>query len=153
PNNTLVMIDLDTREIIREMEIPHPSASKYIDAYSIYPRDTDVVLMNAVIDFGNEGITYYTTDGGSNWEEVYIKSAQDGVAVSSVAVSPDDPQKLVITRGFGAGSVNGGLLVSWDAGATWEEKLVENNLMHIAFNLYNNQVLYTGTVNSFGQIS
>lgn len=151
PNNTLLMIDLDTQEIIREMEIPHPSASKYIDAYSIYPGDSDVVLMNTVIDFGNEGITYYTTDGGSNWEEVYTKSAGDGVAISSVAISPDDPQKLVITRGFGAGSVNGGLLVSWDAGTTWEEKLEETILMPVAFNPYNTQEIYTGTGISFGQ--
>lgn len=151
PNNTLLVIDLDTRELTHEIEIPYASSNKYIDAYSIYPDDSDVILMNAVIDFGTIGNTYYTTDGGTSWEIVYSQSANDGVAVTSVAISPDDPQKLIITRGFGSGSVDGGLLISSDAGVTWEEKLAGAILTPIAFNPFNTDEIYTGTGISFGQ--
>ncbi len=151
PNNTLLIISLDSGMVIREIEIPFTSNSKYIDAYSIYPADSDIIIMNAVMDFGTEGITYYTTDGGENWEEVYSKSANNNVAVNSVAISPDDPQKLIITRGFGPGSVDGGLLISSDAGATWNEKLEGVILTPIAFNPFNTDEIYVGTGISFGQ--
>lgn len=151
PDNTLLIIDLDSNTIIKEIEIPFISNNKNIDAYSIYPADPDIILMNTVIDFGMEGITYYTTDGGDTWEEVYSKSTNDDVAVSSVAISPDDPQKLIITRNFGPGSVAGGLFISTDGGATWDEKLEGAILFPIAFNPYNTEEIYTGTGISFGQ--
>lgn len=149
PENSILIYDLATDSIIKEIEIPSISNVKNIQSYSIYPQDSDIILMNAVLDFGSEENTYYTTDGGQNWEVVYSKSNFDGVSLNNIAINPENPQQLILTRGFGPDG-EGGMLISNDAGQTWEIKMEGIILNPIAFNPFNTTEIYVGTGMSFG---
>ncbi len=149
-NNTILIFDLSSNTIIDEIEIPYTSGDKYIKSYSIYEGDPNVILMNTKIDFGTLENTYYTTDGGQNWELVYTKSEHDNVAINSVAINPNNPDHLILTRGLGPSGVDGGLFQSYDGGQTWVEKLEGIVLAPVVFNPHNTNVIYAGTGISFG---
>lgn len=149
-DNSILILDLSTNAIIKEIEIPNSANVKYIQSYAIYPQNSDIILMNAVLEFGTDEITYYTTDGGQTWDQVYSKSDYDGVSLNNIAINPQNPQHLILTRGFGPNGVEGGLLTSTDAGQTWNLKL-ENIILHpIAFNPFNIDEIYVATGISFG---
>ncbi|WP_131811132.1 VPS10 domain-containing protein [Aequorivita soesokkakensis] len=149
-NNTIMILDLRSNTIIDEIEIPYSSGDKYIKSYSIYEADPNVILMNTKIDFGTLENTYYTTDGGQNWDLVYTKSEHDDVAINSVAINPNNPNHLILTRGLGPNGIDGGLFQSYDGGRTWEEKLQGVVLAPVVFNPHNTNVIYIGTGISFG---
>jgi len=149
-NNTIMILDLSSNTIIDEIEIPYNSGDKYIKSYSIYEADPNVILMNTKIDFGTLENTYYTTDGGQNWNLVYTKSEHDDVAINSVAISPSNLDHLILTRGLGPNGVDGGLFQSYDGGRSWEEKLQGIVLAPVVFNPHNTNVIYAGTGISFG---
>ncbi len=150
PDNTILIFDLDTETIINEIEIPAISNVNTIQSYSIYPQDSNIILMNAVLDFGTSENTYYTTDGGQNWEVVYSKSDFDEVSLNNIAINPENPEHLILTRGFGPNGVEGGMLISTDAGQTWEVKLEGIVLNPVSFNPFNTDEIYAGTGISFG---
>lgn len=149
-NNTILIFDLNSNTIIDEIEIPYTSGDKYINAYSIYEADPSVILMNTKIDFGTIENTYYTTDGGQNWDLVYTKSEHDNVAINSVAINPNNPNHLILTRGLGPSGIDGGLFLSYDGGQNWVEKLEGIVLAPVVFNPHNTNVVYAGTGISFG---
>lgn len=149
-DNSLLFIDIATQTISNELHIPYPASNLYIDAYSVSASNPDTILINAVIDFGTTGLTFYTTDAGLTWQTVYDKSEHNNISVNSVAISPTNPQTLAITRGYGPTSQNGGLLLSNDGGQTWTESL-EGQILHpVAFNPFNDDEIYVGTGISFG---
>lgn len=150
PDNTILIFDLDTETIINEIEIPAISNVNLIQSYSIYPQDSNIILMNAVLDFGTSENTYYTTDGGQNWDVVYSKSDFDEVSLNNIAINPENPDHLILTRGFGPNGVEGGMLISTDAGQTWEVKLEGIVLNPVSFNPFNTDEIYAGTGISFG---
>lgn len=150
PDNTLLIFDLATNAIVKEIQIPGISNVNRIEAYAIYPQDTDIILMNTVLDFGNEEFTYYTTDGGINWDIIYSKNNYDGVSLNNIAINPENPQHLILTRGFGPNGIEGGMLISLDGGQTWELKLEDVILNPIAFNPFSTNEIYVGTGMSFG---
>lgn len=149
-NNTILILDLITNTIIDEIEIPYTSGDQYIKSYSIYEADPNVILMNTKISFGTLENTYYTTDGGQNWDLVYTKFDNDDVSINSVAINPNNPEHLILTRGLGPTSVDGGLFLSTDGGQTWIEKLRGIVLSPVVFNPHNPDVIYAGTGISFG---
>jgi photosystem II stability/assembly factor-like uncharacterized protein len=149
-NNTIIILDLNSNTVIDEIEIPYSSGDKYIESYSLYDADPNVILMNTKIDFGTLENTYYTTDGGQNWDLVYTKSEHDDVAINSVAINPSNPNHLILTRGLGPNNVEGSLFQSYDGGQTWEEKLQGVVLAPVVFNPHNTNVIYAGTGISFG---
>ncbi len=150
PDNTILIFDLDTETIINEIEIPAIANVNTIQSYSIYPQNSDIILMNAVLDFGTTENTYYTTDGGQTWEVVYSKTDYDDVSLNNIAINPENPQHLILTRGFGPNGVEGGMLISTDAGQTWEVKLEGVILNPVSFNPFNTDEIYAGTGISFG---
>jgi len=149
-NNTLMIFDLSSNTIINEIEIPYATNDRYIESYSIFPADSDVILMNTKLDFNTIVNTYYTIDGGQNWNLVYTKSANDEVALNRVTISPSNPEHLFLSRGLGPSSVDGGLFISTDGGQTWTEKLSGIPVDPIVFNPQNNNEIYVGTGMSFG---
>ena len=149
-NNTILIFDLDTETIIKEIEIPAVSNVSRIQGYSIYPQNPDIILMNVILDFGAVENTYYTTDGGQNWEVVYSKSDFDDVSLNNMTINPTNPQQLILTRGFGPNGIEGGMLISADAGQTWEVKLEGVILNPVSFNPFNTDEIYAGTGMSFG---
>lgn len=150
PDNTILIFDLASETIINEIEIPAISNVSTIQSYSIYPQDSNVILLNAILDFGTSEYTYYTTDGGQNWEVVFSKSDYDDVSLNNIAINPENPQQLILTRGFGPNGVEGGMLISNDAGQNWELKLEGVILNPVSFNPFNTQEIYAGTGISFG---
>ncbi|KAA3620620.1 MAG: T9SS C-terminal target domain-containing protein [Flavobacterium sp.] len=149
-DNTLMILDLNTNTIINEIEIPFASSDKYIQSYSISPQDSNVILMSTRIDFGTIHNTYYTTDGGQNWDLVYTKSANDEVAINNVIIDPNDTEHLFLSRGLGPNGVDGGLFISTDGGQSWTEKLVGVPVDPVVFSPQNNDVIYVGSGISFG---
>lgn len=149
-NNTLIIFDLATNTVINEIEIPYASIDRYITSYSIYSQDANIILMNTKLDFNDLENTYYTTDGGKNWDLVYSKTENDGVAINDVAINPNNPNHLILARGLGPTEIDGGLFVSNDAGQTWEDKLPGIVLTPIAFNPHNANDILVGTGISFG---
>lgn len=69
--------------------------------------------------WNGQGKLYCSADSGSTWSEVYqLPSSHD--AVWTIAVSPDDPERLLL----GSGSLGGGssfIYRSIDGGDTWTE--------------------------------
>ena len=149
-NNTLMIFDLSSNTIINEIEIPYATNDRYIESYSIFPADSDVILMNTKLEFNTIVNTYYTIDGGQNWNLVYTKSANDEVALNRVTISPSNPEHLFLSRGLGPTSVDGGLFISTNGGQTWTEKLSGIPVDPIVFNPQNNNEIYVGTGMSFG---
>lgn len=149
-NNTLMILDLNTLEVLDEIEIPYSSTDRYIADYDIFQADTNIMIMHTRMDFGDTQHTYYTTDGGQNWNLVYDKDNHDNVAISSVAINPNDSQHLILTRGLGPTGIDGGLFQSMDGGITWTEQLKGVVLDPIVFNPHQTQDILLGTGISFG---
>jgi photosystem II stability/assembly factor-like uncharacterized protein len=149
-DNTIIIYDLATNQVIEEIEIPYASTDRYVKSYSIYEGDSNIILMNTKLNFGDLENTYYTTDGGENWDLVYSKTDYDGVSINSVAINPINPNNLILTRGLGPTDVDGGLFVSNDAGQTWINKLPGVVLAPIAFDPFNANEVLVGTGISFG---
>jgi len=149
-NNTIIIFDLVTNTVINEIEIPYSSADRYITSYSIHSENLNVILMNTKLNFNELENTYYTVDGGLNWDLVYTKSDNDGVAINNVAINPNNPNHLILARGLGPTDIDGGLFVSTDAGQTWVDKLPGIVIAPIAFNPHNANEILVGTGISFG---
>ncbi len=148
-NNTIYLFDIDTREIIKQYTPPVSTGAtqEWVNAYSIYENDTDVVLFNQDYKIGTAVYSkvYYTSNGGNSWVEVYDHLDYDSIFPNNVAISPTDPLKLFIARGVGPNSTEGGLFVSEDAGTTWVEKEAGQVFRSIAFNPENPDHMFMGT--------
>jgi photosystem II stability/assembly factor-like uncharacterized protein len=88
--------------------------------------------------------TFKTTDGGASWAP--LTELSEGMLVRTVAVSPEDPQYLLV-------GVEGiGVFVSDDGGRTWREGvagLQPNGSLHdIVFDPTNPQVIYASDYRS-----
>ena len=151
--NTLYIFDINTEEIVKQYTAPVTAGStqQWVSSYSIYENDTDVVLFEQGYKIGTASFSkvYYTSNGGNTWEEVYDNESNDGIFPNNVAISPNNPQKIFILRGVGPNSVEGGLFVSTDAGATWDEKVAGQVFMSIAFNPEDPDTILMGTGTGF----
>lgn len=154
-DNNLYLLNLETLEITDELIMPIPAGagSAWIDSYYIYLNDSDIILVGQEFKVGNAVFskTYYTTNRGQHWEEVYYSGDNDGVHINSVAINPDNPDLLYLFRGNGPEDIDGGLFISKDAGATWEEKLAGFTLEAYDFKPDNPNELLAGTSIGFGQ--
>ena len=155
PNTTLNEIrifDIATETISKTFPLPNRNDNAYVSSYDFYDGSMDVLLVdtNFPLGVGTEGKTYYTADGGNNWNMIYYTNENDTVFLNDVAISPNNSEKLFLTRGNGSTGVEGGLFVSADAGQTWEEKLPGIILDPITFDPANDQNILMGTGISFG---
>ena len=155
PNTTLNEIriyDIATATIIKTFPLPNQSDWGYVKSYDFYEGNTDILLVDTNFPQGlnTEGKTFYTSDGGANWNMIYYTNENDTVFINDVAISPNDPEKLFLSRGLGSLGVNGGLFVSDDAGQTWEENLPGIVLDPITFDPTNDQNIWIGTGIGFG---
>lgn len=145
----LFIFDLGSLEIIREYILPVPAGSEkeWISAYSLWQNnpDTALVLQGFNIGLASFAKVYYTTDGGTNWDEVYYNVDYNEVFPNNVAISASNPQKLFIMRGMGPTDIDGGLFVSNDMGATWNELMPGNAFQAISFNPLNPEEVLLGT--------
>ena len=154
--NKIYVLNINTASVIREYTVPFPqnSTESEIFSYSILEANKDVAIVNQKWGLGG-GINskvYYTNNVGENWSEVYDSNIFDYVIAYDVSIKPDNPKKLYITRSGGLTSqVNGGLLISNNAGASWNEKLPFVDLSCIRFRPSNSNEVLMGT--SYGGVS
>lgn len=133
--NKIIIFDLNSRTIEKNIYLPNALDLAWVNAYSFYPTDYNYLLLdtNWQVGAANYGKTFYTSDGGNSWTEVYYTENYDTVFLWNVAISPYNPSKLFLMRGNGSGSVDGGVFVSTDSGQTWNEKLAGITTHPIAF--------------------
>lgn len=148
PMNKVVIFDLETETVAKEFPTPIGNqGGNLIQSYSIFSEDDDILLMHTtkMVDFGLQTEIYYTTDGGNNWDLVYKSLDNGNIHVNNVAISPADADKLFIMRGGSPDVIEGGLLISNDAGETWTEKIPGTVYSAIAFNPSNVNDIFLGT--------
>lgn len=152
---TVYLLDIATQTIDHEYTTPNPDPSSegnWVTSYSISESDPDYALVSVGYKIGlaNYEKIFYTTDGGSSWEEIYYTADNLNIFPGEVAIHPENPEKLYITRGNGDTDTDGGLLISEDGGQTWAEKIPGIVLQPITFNPENPDEVWTGTGISFG---
>lgn len=146
--NKIVIFDLESESVSKEFSSPIGNEpDNLIQSYSIFKDNDDTVLMHTtkIFDFGLQTEIYYTTDGGNNWDLVYTSLENGNIHVNNVAISPTDADKLFIMRGGSPDVIEGGLLISDDAGQTWTEKIAGTVYSAIAFNPTNVDDILLGT--------
>ena len=149
----VVIIDKEDGAVVKEYNVPNPQETDVLIAsYDIYDGDNDIAVLHTTytVNFGFTNEVFITTDGGSSWESIYLSLDYMDVSINNVAIYPDNPNKLFLMRGVSPGSEMGGLFMSGDAGATWEEKIPGNTYSAIAFNPGNANDILLGTFYGYG---
>ncbi|OAB78654.1 T9SS type A sorting domain-containing protein [Cochleicola gelatinilyticus] len=151
-NSAIMIYDIQSETIIKNFPLPNQSSFAYPTSYRFYEGSTDVLLLDTNFPQGvsTEGKTYYTANGGDQWNEIYYTNNYDTVFINDVAINPADPNTLYLSRGNGSTDVDGGLFISNDAGQTWTETLEGIILDPITFNPEDAQHFWVGTGISFG---
>ena len=150
-NSAVVLYDILSAQVVKTFALPNQNVDAYVSSYDFYNEDVNILLLDTNYGIGIPlGKTFYTTDGGINWNEIYFTENYDTVFINNVVISPNDPNKLFLTRGNGRLGVQGGLFVSEDAGQNWEEKLPNIILGPLAFDPSNDNIILLGTGISFG---
>lgn len=149
----VVVIAKEDGAVIKEYNVPNPQETDVLIAsYDIYESNNDIAVLHttymATLGFTNE--VFITNNGGSNWVSIYLSSNYMDVSINNVAISPDNGSKIFLMRGVSFGSELGGLFVSEDSGATWEEKIPGNTYSAIAFNPGNANDILLGTFYGYG---
>lgn len=152
--NAVFVLDLVTLTIDKQFVLPIPqnSSKEWIQNYSIYEGNTDIAMVIQGYSVGSDNYVkvYYTVNAGTDWQEIYYNVSYNGVSPNNVAISPNDPNKLFITRGNGPNDVDGGLFISTDAGMNWVEKIPGNTYDPIVFNPGNPDDILVGTSIGYG---
>ncbi len=143
PYNKVVVLDLQSLSIIKEINFPENENVEAIENYSIFDDGT----MNIATMFtkGDQDKFFRTTDGGTSWNKVYDATDHESVILNDAKMDPKNSQTLYIARNGGAGNEDGGFFKSTDGGTTWTETLNGLILQSIAVDPNNTDVIYAGT--------
>lgn len=141
--NKVAVFDLQSKSIIKEINIPENENVYNIQNYTIYEDGT----MDTVSLFtgGDEYKFFTTTNGGSSWKKVYDAAEHESVILNDAIMDPKNPQNLYIARNGGAGNEDGGLFKSNDGGASWTETLNGLILQTVEVDPINNDIIYAGS--------
>ena len=142
-SNKLVILDLQSLNIIKEFSFPQGEGVSKIRNYSIF--DDGTLSKVTFITDGTYTKFFSTTDGGSTWTKVYDGHEHEDVILNDAAMSSTNPQKFYIARNGGPGNVDGGFLTSIDAGTTWTETLNGLILESIEVDSNDGDIIYVGT--------
>ncbi len=147
--NSINLMDLETGEIIKQFYCPNDDQSDIlIESYAISSQNNDVAVMHTTYTNASWALTsevFYTSDGGETWESIYLSTDNNSITINNVAIAPNDDQKVFLMRGGAPTETVGGLLVSSDAGQTWEEKIPGYTYSPIAFNPTDANDILVGT--------
>lgn len=148
-DNTLYIFDTVSKSISKKYTAPITAEAdnEWIKSYDIYEANTDIVILNETYQIGTKpfSVVYYTTDGSATWQTKYLSLSNDDVSVNDVAINPSNPNHIIITRGPGPTAIDGGLFVSTNAGATYNELFVGTEFNEIKFHPTDNDIIYVGS--------
>ena len=147
------ILDIGTGVVTKTYNLPSQNAdNEWVVDYSILDTDANYAFAIQGFSIGMSSFSkaHYTTDGGSNWEEVYYTVENLNIFPEKVMIHPLDNQKLFLTLGNGDTDVDGGLWVSEDGGQNWEDKIPGIVLAPIEINPSNPDEIFIGTGISFG---
>jgi len=140
-----------TNTIVNTYNMPQSNVpgtdDTWIDGYDIYDAAGTTLVINIgfKIGFDNYGKTFYSSDSGATYNEIYYTLDNDNVFINNVAIAPNNAQKIFLSRSLGNLGVNGGLFVSENAGSTWTQKLEGVALDKLSFNPSNPNEILVGT--------
>ena len=111
--------------------------SERIDRIALHPTNPDIVYVAAMGTLwgpNEERGVYKTIDGGESWDRILYVDEDTGA--TDIKMDPSNPNKLFAGMWqfrrwpyfFKSGGPGSGLYVSYDAGATWQEKTEEDGL-------------------------
>lgn len=141
--NKIKVVDLATAAVIKEYSMPEINVGRNFNKYVIFNDDTLNTVM--ILASGNDDKVFYTTNGGTNWTTVYDNANDEGVILNNIDMDPSNASKLYIARNGGAGNVDGGLLVSANAGQTWTLTLEGLILQTVVVNPSNSNDILVGS--------
>lgn len=141
--NKITVLDLATLTILKQYNMPEAELGQNFGSYTIH--DDGTLNTVYIMANGSSDKTYYTTDGGIIWDKVFDGADYQDVLLNDAIMDPTNPDKLYIARNGGAGSIDGGLLISEDAGQTWTLTLDGLILQTLAINPSNSNDIYVGT--------
>lgn len=147
-HNQVIIIDPANGNVIKRIDSPNGNMSgNLIMSYSVTGNDYENILLHTtyMYNFGLVTDVFYTKNGGDSWQKVYTSSNNDGVHINNVAISPNNPNKLFLARGFSPGEKNGGLYVSDNSGNSWTEKIAGTNYSAITFDPADSQKMFLGS--------
>jgi len=96
--------------------------------------------------FGNtqDGALYRSRDGAEHWEKVLLPEGVNGP--NGISIDPDDVNRLYLAawgRSLPTGAMDGGIYVSTDGGATWQNKLSrDQHVYDITIDPRDSRILY-----------
>jgi photosystem II stability/assembly factor-like uncharacterized protein len=146
--NRVEVMNVATEQVVKSIYSPIGEISgSLIQSYSFAKNNSDIALFHTTrfINWGLVTEIFYTQDGGTNWNSVYFSPSNGDISVNNVAISPFNTQKLYLMRGPSPSGIEGGMLISEDAGQSWEEQINGLNLNPIAFHPTNQNILYVGS--------
>lgn len=146
--NGIYLLDIATNTITGFYQVPNSSENPEIVSYDFYDSLGTNLIVHASYSEGTK--VFHTTNSGTSWNLVYYSGDNNDVHVNNVAISPANGSKLFIARSLGSNNVNGGLLISTDAGTTWTESMPGYTFDSITFNPTNANDILIGTSISFG---
>mgnify|MGYP000559902186 CR=1 FL=1 len=148
----LHILDIPTKTLTKTYSLPNLDEVPFINAYNFFGSDKNSLIVSSQFPFGwgTANRVYTTSDGGTNWKEVYYSPDHNNIITSYVAYGPTDKNKLYIANGNGSEGVYGGLRISTDGGDNFTEKLAGSVLSTLEFNPNNPNEIYAGTGISFG---
>ena len=143
PLNRLVVLDLQSLNIIKQFNFPPNESIEKIANYALF--DDGTMTKAIMLTGGNYDKLFYTSDGGTAWTKIYDSENFEDVQLADIAMDPQNAQTIYIARGGGPGNVDGGLLKSTDAGATWTQSLNGLILQSVTVDPSEAGTLYAGT--------
>lgn len=141
--NRITVIDLQTKQTIRQYNMPSIAVTSFND-YSLIDNEALDTLVYLSKGDGEDKVVY-THDGGTNWSIVFDATDHTGVLINDVQLDPNNGQRIFIARNNGPGAVKGGLLISNDGGQSWTETLSGLILQSVAINPANSNDIFAGS--------
>lgn len=152
----IILYDLQSNQLSGFAPIPDSgvtgASANTIYSYAAYDQNTFIVQTFFAVGIEKQTKVFYTTNAGEDWDEIYYSVDHDNVFPETVAISPNDPQKLFILRGNGSLGINGGIWISANGGETFTETLEGVVLSAIDINPGNPDEILIGTGISFGVV-
>lgn len=146
--NRVEVFNIVSEQVVKSIVSPIGEVSgSLIQSYSLAKENSDIALLHTTrfINWGLVTEVFYTQNGGEDWNSVYFSPTNGDISVNNVAISPFNNQKLYLLRGPSPTGFEGGMLISEDAGATWEEQIMAVNLKAISFHPTNQNVVFVGS--------